>query len=81
MNQPQPGEIWQHYKTKGEYEILGLGRMQVKIESLDMKECVIYKALSDEKLWVRPLADFMEEIIIESGEKVQRFHKVRQLEK
>ncbi len=77
MNQPQPGEIWQHYKTKGEYEIIGIGQMQVKLEELDMKECVIYKALSDQRLWVRPLNDYTENVTNEEGVTVPRFHKVR----
>lgn len=77
MNKPQTGEIWQHYKTKGEYEITGIGQMQVKLEELDMTECVIYKALSDQKLWVRPLEDFIENITNETGGTVPRFNKVR----
>lgn len=74
---PQTGEIWQHHKTRGEYEIIGIGQMQLKIEALDMKECVIYKALSDGKLWVRPLDDFTEYIENETGENVLRFSKIR----
>lgn len=70
---PQIGEIWMHYKTKGEYEIVGLGQLQVKIEELDMKECIIYKALSDKKVWIRPGDDFTEDM----GEGVRRFEKVR----
>ena len=76
MNNPQTGEIWQHYKTKGEYEIVGIGQLQVKVEDLDMKECVIYKALSDEKIWVRPLSDFLETVENEEGSNVPRFSKV-----
>lgn len=71
--EPHIGEIWMHYKTKGEYEILGFGQLQVKIEELDMKECIIYKALSDQKVWIRPCNDFIEDI----GEGVRRFEKVR----
>ncbi len=74
---PTPGEIWQHYKTKGEYEIIGIGQMQVKVESLDMKECVIYRALLDEKLWCRPLEDFMEDVELEEGIRLPRFSKLR----
>lgn len=74
---PREGEIWQHYKTKGEYEIVDIGQMQVKIESLDMKECVIYKAVADNKLWCRPLVDFVEEVTLEDGQKVSRFTKLR----
>lgn len=75
-SKPKTGEIWQHYKTKGEYEIVGIGQMQVKHEDLDMKECVIYKALTDEKLWCRPIADFVEVLSNEAGESVTRFTKV-----
>ena len=77
---PKVGEIWRHYKTEGEYEILNIGRMQVKATELDMAECVIYKAQSDGLVWVRLLADFVEEIQIknDAGESnlVQRFAKV-----
>ncbi len=72
---PKPQEIWQHYKTKGEYEVVALGRLQVKTNDLDMQECVIYKAISDEAVWVRPLIDFTEEVIDEKGNAVQRFEK------
>ena len=50
MNTPITGQIWKHYKTQGEYEIVGIGQMQVKLNMLDMKECVIYQGLSDGKL-------------------------------
>ena len=76
MQTPQPKEIWQHYKTKGEYEIVGIGQLQVKVDSLDMKECVIYKA-GDGKLWARPLADFVELVKAEAGEMVPRFQKIQ----
>lgn len=51
--------------------------MQVKTEALDMKECVMYKALNDGKLWCRPLEDFIEEIELKEGVKVPRFARVR----
>lgn len=65
-------EIWRHYKTKGEYEIMELGKLQVKDEKLDMEECVVYRSLSDGLIWIRPLQDFVEDI----GEGVARFAKV-----
>jgi hypothetical protein len=74
--EPKEGKIWQHYKTKGEYEIISIGKLQVKVESLDMLDCVIYKAVSDVKVWVRPLADFVETVLNETGERFPRFHKV-----
>lgn len=73
---PQEGEIWQHYKTKGEYEIIGLGKLQVKNETLDMVGCVFYKALSDGALWARPVSDFIEDVNDENGSIVGRFIKV-----
>lgn len=74
---PQTGEIWQHHKTKGEYEIIGLGKLQVKDKQLDMCDCVFYMSLSDKKMWARPLADFTEVITNEKGEDVMRFIKIR----
>lgn len=76
-NIPTEGEVWQHYKTKGEYTILGIGQLQVKIADLDMKECVIYKSLSDGKVWVRPLTDFTEHVDTTESANTQRFTKVR----
>jgi hypothetical protein len=76
MQTPEPTETWQHYKTKGKYEIVGIGQLQVKVDPLDMKECVIYKA-EDGKLWVRPLVDFLELVAAEGCEMVPRFQKVQ----
>ena len=76
MKTPAVGEIWKHYKTNGEYEISGIGKLQVKVESLDMEDCVVYTALSDGKLWCRPLADFVEKVTNEKGESVPRFSKI-----
>jgi hypothetical protein len=73
---PQVNEIWRHYKTKGDYLIINLATMQLKIEALDMKPCVIYKALNDEKIWVRPLVDFIEPVNGDDGVQVGRFSKV-----
>ena len=73
---PTSGQIWRHHKTEGEYEIVGIARLQVKTTDLDMKECVIYKALDDGKLWVRPLEDFLESIDGGEGSR-QRFSFVR----
>ena len=76
-NIPAEGEVWQHYKTKGEYTVLGVGQLQVKSTDLDMKECVIYKSLSDGKLWVRPVDDFIEPVDTAEGNTPQRFIKLR----
>jgi hypothetical protein len=73
---PQVNEIWKHYKTKGEYQIINLATMQVKDEALDMQPSVVYKALTDEKIWVRPLVDFVELVNGEDGVQVNRFSRV-----
>lgn len=60
------GEKWKHLKTGGEYEIVGVGRLQVKEESLDMTECVMYKSMKDSgefkagSIWIRPVSDFLD---------------------
>ncbi len=72
---PQPKEILEHYKTKRQYEILALGCLQVKEPSLDMCDYVIYQALSDKKIWVRPAADFIEQVSTEEGD-LPRFRKI-----
>ena len=60
------GEKWKHVKSGGEYEIVGVGRLQVKEESLDMAECVVYKSLQASgefevgSIWIRPMIDFLD---------------------
>ena len=53
-----------------------MGTLQVKIEDLDMKECVVYQSLEDKKVWVRPLEDFMEKVKNEEGGETNRFIKI-----
>lgn len=66
---------YQHYKG-GEYEVLGVARHTETHEEL-----VVYRALyesetsSKSKLWVRPLAMFMEMVTI-NGKRVPRFEYV-----
>lgn len=74
---PQVGEIWQHYKTKGEYEVIALGKLKTKDASLDMEDCVVYRVLLDGSVWVRPLTDFVEILTHKEGVNVFRFHKIR----
>lgn len=62
---PEIGEKWKHVKSGGEYEVVGVGRLQVNGE-LDMAECVVYKSLQASgdfpvgSMWVRPVADFLD---------------------
>lgn len=73
---PEQKEVWMHYKTKGGYEILTLATLQSKDPGLDMTECVIYKSLLDDTVWVRPLNDFIELVSLD-GVELSRFEKVR----
>ena len=58
--------IYKHYKG-GEYKILGEG-----FDSQDEGAVVIYKSLKDNKIWVRPKSEFLEEVEVK-GEKKTRF--------
>ena len=62
------GAIFEHYSGK-KYKILGVGRHS---ETLGL--CVIYQGLQDCKafganpVWIRPLAMFLENVVIEGKE-------------
>ncbi len=60
MNQePTPG-LYRHYKG-GEYRVIGTARHSETGELL-----VVYRCLSDnDSLWVRPLAMFCEEVLVD----------------
>lgn len=72
-NLPKVGEIWTHYKAGGNYEIIEFGQLQVKTE-LDYTECVVYKNKDDGKVWIRPIADFVEVVDVKNN--ILRFKKV-----
>jgi cyclomaltodextrinase / maltogenic alpha-amylase / neopullulanase len=71
MPELKPGK-YHHFKGNF-YEVIGVAR-----HSETLEELVIYKALYESKefgensLWVRPLANFLEEVDFE-GKKVPRF--------
>jgi hypothetical protein len=63
---------YRHYKNK-EYEVIGIAR-----HSETLEELVVYRALYENevsKLWVRPLAMFLEEIEVD-GKKMPRFEYI-----
>ncbi len=67
---PNAGEKYRHYKG-GEYEVLALAKHTETEEDL-----VVYRALRDsEKVWVRPLGMWLEEVEWE-GVRVPRFAKI-----
>ena len=55
--------IYQHYKGK-KYRVLGLGHLHSNQEEL-----VVYEALGDGKLWLRPYSEFVEKIPLKDGKK------------
>jgi hypothetical protein len=66
MNEPLPGR-YRHYKG-GEYEVVGVARHSETDERL-----VVYRPLYNATgLWVRPLAMFLETVVV-SGNPVPRF--------
>ena len=66
MPEPLPGR-YRHYKGN-EYEVLGVAR-----HSETDDRVVVYRPLSnDSGLWVRPLAMFVEDVVV-NGERVPRF--------
>lgn len=73
----QIGQIYQHYKTRGEYEILYLATLQAREESgIDMASVVVYRALADGSIWVRPV-DYFLETLSHEGQLVRRFTLIR----
>ncbi len=66
--EPEPGR-YRHYKGTF-YEVIGVARHSETEEKL-----VVYRCLyGDHSLWARPLAMFMESVIID-GRRVPRFSK------
>lgn len=66
QSEPTPGR-YRHYKG-GEYRVIGTARHSETDELL-----VVYRCLYDNNsLWVRPLAMFMESIMV-NGQEVPRF--------
>lgn len=64
--------LYEHYKGN-RYRVVGVAH-----HSETMEELVVYEALyeTDMRLWVRPLAMFFEEVVVD-GEKVPRFKRLQ----
>lgn len=64
--------MYEHYKGN-RYRVVGVAH-----HSETMEELVVYEALyeTDMRLWVRPLAMFFEEVVVD-GEKVPRFKRLQ----
>ena len=66
---PVLGGFYQHYKG-GRYKVLSLVKHSETLETLVYYQCLYDNPEGD--LWVRPLAMFMETVVIE-GKEVPRF--------
>ncbi|MFC6673567.1 DUF1653 domain-containing protein [Marinobacterium aestuariivivens] len=70
VQQPEPG-LYRHYKGE-DYEVLGCARHSETEEWL-----VVYRPCYGERgLWVRPLAMFIEEVVLPEGNAVPRFRRI-----
>ncbi|MBI5391332.1 DUF1653 domain-containing protein [Candidatus Woesearchaeota archaeon] len=67
MNNIQPG-IYHHYKGK-EYDVIGTAQYTETKE-----EVVVYRALDDQRLYVRPKKEFLDLVVVD-GKAVPRFVK------
>jgi hypothetical protein len=68
MQDLEPG-LYRHYKG-GNYQVIGVAR-----HSETEEELVVYQCVSDNNsLWVRPLAMFLETVLVE-GRTVPRFEQ------
>jgi hypothetical protein len=66
---PAPGR-YRHYKGN-DYQVIGIAR-----HSETEEELVVYRKLyGDGSLWIRPLAMFVEDVIVE-GRLVHRFDRI-----
>lgn len=68
----QIGGMYRHYKKGTLYKVIGVAKHSETLEDM-----VVYEAQYDNpnKLWVRPLGMFLENVEL-NGEKVPRFAKV-----
>ncbi len=64
--------VYRHYKGK-EYRVIGVAKHSETLEDLVIYETLYENNIS--KLWVRPLAMFMETVEID-GKKVPRFEYI-----
>ncbi len=68
----RPGR-YRHYKGN-EYQVIGIAR-----HSETEEQMVVYRQLyGDRSLWVRPLAMFLEEVLVD-GRQVPRFERIGEI--
>ena len=70
MTAPTPGATYRHYKGNL-YKVVCLAKLEA-----DLADAVVYQDTTDStKIWVRPLADFIEEVTVD-GVKKPRFEYI-----
>jgi hypothetical protein len=47
--------LWYHVKTGGAYQVICEGFIEATLQPV-----VVYRALKDQKVWVRPTDDFLD---------------------
>jgi hypothetical protein len=57
---PRPSSKWLHVKSGREYQVIGIGRLQIADPKWDMTELVLYGNPGDPMIWARPLDEFVD---------------------
>lgn len=69
MSQIKVGSMYRHYKGN-KYEVIAIGK-----HSENLEDMVVYRDLTNEKVWIRPLNMFAETIIVD-GNEIDRFQEI-----
>lgn len=70
---PQAGEIYKHFKGN-DYLIIGIGTLaDNSIE--DFEDCVVYKRLKDDTLWMRSITEFMSKVDTDKYPDIQQIYR------
>ena len=71
------GSVWKHTKSRGYYAVVALA-----IREADGEAMVVYRSLDDNRVWVRPLAEWHQVVPVdETGRCAPRFQMVGEAEK
>lgn len=60
MIQPEIGKLYRHYKGTV-YQVLAVG-----LHTETLEELVVYKAIGEDQVWIRPLKMWIETIKVEN---------------
>lgn len=69
-----PG-VYQHYKTKGYYKLIGLGRHSETLENM-----ILYQSVDTGEFWVRPARMWFDKVFdLDNGVNTTRFRWVSEM--